>query len=174
MIHFCTLLLRFLECQILTFVYLWISHIKKFARKIAKIEATLLTQRLVPKGWNDPALTRTEPLTAGLGTGKDLLFESITAGLGAGKDLLFESILGRCVSSNEKLKVKNGYYVKIWWGAHIPICTNGPAIILSGMDLFATWWNWRFSLQGKKTKYLKSLPLYNFPTYALQNYGHTI
>ena len=173
----------------MTFVYLWISHIKKFARKIAKIEATLLTQRLVPKGWNDPALTRTEPLTAGLGTGKDLLFESITAGLGtgkdllfesitaglgAGKDLLFESILGRCVSSNEKLKVKNGYYVKIWWGAHIPICTNGPAIILWGMDLFATWWNWRFSLQDKKTKYLKSLPLYNFPTYALQNYGHTI
>lgn len=157
MIHFCTLLLRFLECQILTFVYLWISHIKKFARKIAKIEATLLTQRLVPKGWNDPALTRTEPLTAGLGTGKDLLFESITAGLGAGKDLLFESILGRCVSSNEKLKVKNSYYVKIWWGAHIP-----------------KWWNWRFSLQDKKTKYLKSLPLYNFPTYALQNYGHTI
>ena len=116
MIHFCTLHLRFLECQILTFVYLWISHIKKFGRKIAKIEATLLTQRLVP---NDPALTRTEPLTAGLGTGKDLLFESITAGLGAGKDLLFESILGRCVSSNEKLKVKNGYYVKIWWGRHM-------------------------------------------------------
>ena len=120
MIHFCTLLFRFLECQILTFVYLWISHIKKFARKIAKIEATLLTQWLVPKGWNDPALARTGPLTVGLG---------------AGKDLLFESILGRCVSSNGKLKVKNGYSVKIWWGSHIPIRTNGHSIILSGMDL---------------------------------------
>ena len=81
---------------------------KKFARKIAKFEATLLTQRLVP---NDSGLTQTEPLSVGLG---------------AGKDLLFESILGRCVSSNKKSKVKNGYYVKSWWGAHIPIRTNGP------------------------------------------------
>ena len=105
-------------------------------RKTAQIEATLLTQWLVPK-WNDSDLTRTEPLTSGLGLGS----------LGLGKDLLFESILGRCVSSNKKLKVKNGCYVKIWWGAHIPIRTNGPAIILSGMDLFATWWNWKFSLQ---------------------------
>ena len=30
--------LGFLKCQILTFVYLWISHIKKFARKIAKLK----------------------------------------------------------------------------------------------------------------------------------------
>ena len=116
MIHFCTLFFRILECQILTFVYLWISHIKKFARKIAKFEATLLTQRLVPI---DSGLTQTEPLSAGLGAGKE--------------DLLFESILGRCASSIKKLQVKNGYCVKIWWGAHIPICTNAPAIILSGM-----------------------------------------
>ncbi len=93
MIHFCTLFFRLLECQILSFVFLWMSHLKKFARKIAKIEATLLTQWLVPKGWNDSVLTRTEPLTEGLG---------------AGKDLLFESILGRCVSSNENFNVKNG------------------------------------------------------------------
>ena len=70
--------------------------VNKSYKKFAKFEATLLTQRLVP---NDSGLTQTEPLSAGLG---------------AGKDLLFESILGRCVSSNKKSMVKNGYYVKIW------------------------------------------------------------
>ena len=132
MIHFCTLLFRFFKMSDSDLRLFVNKSYKKVCEKNCQIEATLLTQWLVSKGWKDSALTRTEPLTEGLGVGKDLLFESI---------------LGRCVSSNKKLKVKNGCYVKIWWGAHIPIRTNGPAIILSGMDLFATWWNWKFSLQ---------------------------
>jgi hypothetical protein len=78
------------------------SIINKFARKTAKIEATLLTQWLVPQ-WNVSDLTQTELLTSGLGLGS----------LGLGKDFLFESILGRWIKSNEKLKVKNRNFVKI-------------------------------------------------------------